>query len=99
MFSENTLGNNSYSQTPIEIKPGMGFLIITDKGPTGICGQSMDITCPHCRILIWPDEQSMRDAVADKGTKYRSGSQHNFFMGVFGEWSTGSVQVTQFTEN
>ncbi len=82
----------------VTLKPGMGWAIYTDRGPSGPCGQSMSITCPHSVFAVFPDEASMRAAV-DK--MFRGGKQSNLQFGVIGEWSTGngSIVVESKEEN
>lgn len=74
----------------LTLKPGMGWAIYTDHGPTGICGQCMSITCPHCMFILWPDEESMEK---DLAKSFRKGSRHNLQYGVIGEWGTGNGSV------
>jgi hypothetical protein len=74
----------------LTLKPGMGWAIYTDHGPTGICGQSMSITCPHSVFRVWPDEESMR---ADLDKSFRKGSKANLQFGVIGQWSSGRGAV------
>lgn len=54
------------------------FLVIyTDKGPTGMCGQSMSTTCPHTHIHIFDSEQQFKDSDVEIG---RRGSKQEIRM-------------------
>ena len=75
----------------IKLKPGMAWAIYTDHGPTGIVGQCMSITCPHCSFVVWPDEASMRESLSKQF--FRKGSRPNLQYGVIGEFGHGTVTV------
>jgi len=68
----------------------MGWALYTDKGPLGICGQSMDITQPHAMFVTWESEDAMRAGLKKVG---RKGSRANLEYGVVGEWSTAGMSI------
>ena len=74
----------------ITIKPGMGWAIYTDSGPSGPCGQSMSVTCPHAIFALYPDEETMRASVE---SRFRQGKMANLIYGVVGEWATGNGAI------
>lgn len=76
----------------LELKPGMAWAMYMDEGPTGICGQSMSITCPHCVFATWPDEEAMRADVKKIG---RGGSKSRIHWGVVGEWGTANCGIVE----
>lgn len=96
LYLDNTYGKG----VTIELRPGMGFFLYTDGGPGGICGQSMDITCPHANLFTFDCEESLNKFVENfKGRnkkcriwfgvvdKYTSGGQ--FSIGTVRNKNTG----------
>lgn len=78
----------------IDLKPGMGWAMYSDNGPGGPCGQSCSVTCPHTVFATWPDEQSMRDALA-RG--YGRNKRNRLVYGVVGQWTSGGrFMVVQY---
>ncbi len=80
----------------IDLKPGSVLVIYTDKGPTGkgptgMCGQSMNVTCPHTIIHWFPNKESFR-LVKDM-LEYRQGKNFHVKIVVIGEWSNGMFNL------
>ena len=75
----------------ITLKKGMGWAIYTDFGPTGICGQSCDITCPWSGVTFFEDEDTMQKWLKERG--HRKGSRANLQFGVIGEFWTGNGSI------
>lgn len=70
------------------LKPGMGWILYTDNGPGGPCGQTMRVTCPHSVLHVFPDEDSMR-AYAEEGVGRNRKGRVEY--GVVDEWSSAGV--------
>ena len=79
----------------LRLENGMGWCLYSDEGPTGICGQSMDTTCPHAYLAVWPNEDVMRQAM-ESGKAGRRGKRERVMWGVVGEWSTGKFTVSVY---
>lgn len=79
----------------LQLKPGMAWCLYSDEGPNGPCGQSMDTTCPHAYLAIWPNEDSMRAAM-ESGKAGRGGKRERVMWGVVGEWTTGKFTVSVY---
>ena len=80
----------------ITLKNGMAWLVYTNKGPLGVCGQSMDITCSRIWIHLWGNEDAMRADLEGKSLESlgRNGRQSQIEYGVIGEWYTGDASIT-----
>lgn len=78
-----------------QLKNGMAWMLYTDTGPTGICGQSVSITCPYTRLHLWPSEDAMRSDLEgkDQSSLGRKGRQARIEWGVIGEFSTGNAAI------
>lgn len=87
---------DQHSPGTINLSPGMGIVIITDKGPSRPCGQSMRTTCEHASIHLFPNERSMREAMS--GGVGRNGKKQDVRWGVVGEHTTGVIQLTLHEE-
>ena len=74
----------------LTLKPGMAWLIYTDRGPVGPCGQSMSTTCDHSVFAVFESEDQLREYVQ---SWVRHGKAWNLQYGVIGEWSTGNGAV------
>lgn len=44
------------------------FVIYTDDGPNGPCGQCMSITCPWTKLFIFRSYESMKEFCENAGT-------------------------------
>lgn len=77
----------------IQLEDGMGWCLYSDEGPGGISGQSIDITCPHAYLSVWPNESSMRAAMESKSFG-RRGKRERVMWGVVGQWTTGKFSIT-----
>lgn len=76
----------------LNLGSGMAWCLYSDEGPSGICGQSMDTTCPHTYLTIWPNEDAMRNDMEGKKPG-RNGKRARVMHGVVGEWSTGKFVI------
>ena len=52
------------AELTITLKPGMAWMIYTDRGPAGMHGQTLDATCPHSAFAVFETEEAMRQFVA-----------------------------------
>lgn len=43
--------NDHFGGCELRLNNGNVLAVYTDEGPTGMCGQSMSVTCPHTTIL------------------------------------------------
>jgi hypothetical protein len=77
----------------LRLENGMGWCLYSDEGPSGVCGQSMDTTCSHTYLAIWPNENAMR-AEMESGKTGRGGKRGRVMWGVVGEWATGKFTVS-----
>lgn len=83
------------SALQIELKPGMAWVLYSDNGPGGPCGQGMRTTCPHTYLMTWPNEDAMREAMKDN--KWRN-KKHTVMCGVVGEYTSGGLfRIIQHT--
>jgi hypothetical protein len=81
------------SEINIQLLPGSVLSIIDDDGPSGICGQSMSITCPHTAIHWFPNEDLYR-AWREAGDCHRRGRNVRERIVVIGQWSSpGEIGV------
>jgi hypothetical protein len=87
------LGDAYAAPVLLHLKPGMGWCLYSDEGPSGVCGQSMDTTCPHAYLSVWPNEDAMRAAMEARSPG-RRGKRERVMWGVVGEWTTGKFTVT-----
>ena len=79
------------------LKPGMAWILYSDNGPSGPCGQDMRTTGPHTAFHIFPNEQAMRQAL-EAGVGRNKISGHVDY-GVVDEWTAASVfQVVIYGE-
>jgi len=74
----------------ITFKPGMAWALYSDEGPTGPCGQSMRITCPHSVLIVWDSEDAMREALREQSVG-RKGAKQRLQWGVVGDYTAGGV--------
>ena len=74
----------------ITFKPGMAWALYSDEGPTGPCGQSMQITCPHSLLIVWDSEEAMREALREQAIG-RKGKKQRLQWGVVGDYTAGGV--------
>lgn len=63
------LGSPHFPGAEVRLRPAMVLVVVMDDGPRGPCGQSMNVTCPHTTIHIFPDEAYMRDFFSAGGTR------------------------------
>ena len=78
--------------TTLELREGMAWLLYTDQGPSGPCGQSMRITCPHAILHVWPSEQAMQDWL-EVNKAGRTGQRAAIRLGVVGSYSGGVMRI------
>lgn len=83
------LAQNYGEEVNVTLKDGMGFIMYTDEGPTGITGQCMSITCPHAIFAIYENEEKMKEGLK----KLREGRNKNIQYGVVGQWDVGNCQI------
>lgn len=76
-----------------KLKPGMVVSMYMDSGPTGFCGQSMNITCPWQEIHIFNNV----DEFNEFGQNHRNGSKNLFAYTVVGDYGTGNMRVVDHT--
>lgn len=74
-----------------ELKPGMCVVLYTDKGPGGPCGQSVDITCPHASVLIFPNYETMQQYT--DGRPFRLGTKADIRWFEVGSHGTGRLSI------
>lgn len=87
------LSSDWFPGATLNLAPGSVLVIYTDDGPTGICGQSMDTTCPHACIHWFPNEAAYRE-FSEKHKLGRSGRRASVRVVVIGEWSApGKISV------
>lgn len=79
-----------YKIPPIPLEDGNVLSIISDDGPTGICGQCMSITCPHTVIHWFKDEEQYR-AWREKEDLHRRAKNVQERVVVIGQWSAPGV--------
>lgn len=72
----------------VHLKPGMAWILYTDNGPGGPCGQSMRTTCPHSVLHVFPSETEMR-AYAEEGVGRNKKGRVEY--GVVDDWSAAGV--------
>lgn len=71
-----------------DLKPGMAWVLYFDDGPGGPCGQDCRTTCPHAHFTVYPDEQSMRDAMENYKPRNKKA---RIMHGVVDEYTAGGV--------
>ena len=81
----------------IPLRSGNCLVMYSDKGPSGLCGQSVSITCPHTYLYWFPDEDTMRAKLAS-GTIGRRGSQPRIEYVVIGDHGTGQMWFCEWEE-
>ena len=86
-----THGHHEASITLPTLRPGMVVAMFMDDGPSGICGQSMSITCPHQAIHIFKDEDQFRDWHEAHGP--RRGLNGKWAYAVVGSHGTGNMSI------
>lgn len=74
---------------PLGLKKGMAWVLYSDEGPAGICGQSMRITCPHAVLKVYATEDEMRSEM--ETAKFRNGKRSRLMWGVVGDFTAGGV--------
>lgn len=84
MTEQYFLDQSWFTNQNIQLNIGNVLVVYTDDGPSGICGQSMNITAPHTYILIYENEDKFR---ADKDNIGRRGKNSKIRFVVIGEWS------------
>lgn len=72
----------------VHLKPGMAWVLYTDNGPGGPCGQTMRVTCPHSVLHVFQNEDEMR-AYAKEGLGRNKKGRVEY--GVVDEWSASGV--------
>lgn len=84
------LGENS-----IVITDGMAWILYTDQGPAGICGQSMSITRPHTVLRLWSSEDAMQKELNGREmmSLFRRGVKQTINYGVVGQFSTSNAKI------
>ena len=80
-------------QMDITLKPGMGWAIYSDRGPSGVCGQACSITMPWCSIMFFSDEDTMHEYLKTK--PHRNGVKQVLLYGVIGEYGIGNCTVVK----
>lgn len=81
----------------IDLKPGMAWVLVSDTGPVGPCGQSGRTTCPHMVLLTFPDEDAMRKAL--ETPSWRKGKGQRVMWGIVDNYIAGGVfRVIQHEE-
>lgn len=79
------------AQSPL--KPGMVIYVCTDTGPKGISVQSMSVTCSHCAVHIFPDNDSFREWADSQDWSDKSRQNvHRWWM-IIGEMHTTGMRV------
>ena len=73
----------------LDLKPGMAWILYTDNGPGGPCGQSMRTTCPHSTLYLYSSEMRMREAI-DEGSFIRN-KKHRIQFGVVDNYTCGGL--------
>lgn len=70
------------------LRPGMAWILYSDDGPGGPCGQSMRTTCPHTVLHVFTSEAEMR-AYAEEGVGRNKKARVEY--GVVDEWTAAGV--------
>jgi hypothetical protein len=83
--------------TAVHFAPGTAWLLYSDAGPGGPCGQGMRTTCPHTYLMTWPNEAAMRQAMQQETWRNK---KHQLMYGVVDEYTVGGVfRVIQAVNN
>ena len=61
-----------------KLPKGTVIAVYRDDGPSGICGQSMEITCPHTAIHIFKSEEEFWTFVRDNPGRGGKNSQLHY---------------------
>jgi len=79
----------------IVITDGMAWILYTDQGPSGPCGQLMSITCPHTVLRLWSSEDAMFKELNGREmmSLFRRGVRQTVDWGVIGQFSTSKAKI------
>lgn len=77
----------------LDLPAGSVLVICTDDGPTGVCGQSMSVTCPHTVLHWFPTEEDYR-RVADRLRSHRGKNAKTRVVKI-GEWANGQFTLVK----
>jgi len=70
----------------IPLEAGNVLVFQYDDGPSGICGQSMDVTCPYMVIRWFPNEDAFQ--AQKQELSQRRGKNHRCHVVAIGEGGT-----------
>jgi len=79
--------------TTLDLRPGSVLVIYTDDGPSGACGQSMNVTCPHTVLHLFPTEEDF--CQAREHLRGRGGKNAKMRIVKIGDWATGQFSVVK----
>jgi len=87
--------NTNGAGVRIDLRPGMAWVLYSDDGPAGPCAQSVRAMSPKTVLFTFPDEETMRAAMAEKEVR---GKLSRLMWGVVDEYTSGGVfRVIQST--
>jgi hypothetical protein len=88
---------DEHRQAPmITWKPGTAWVLYSDDGPSGPCGQCMSTTCPWTILYVFKNEDEMREAV--KGEIGRKGRKAKTIYGIIGDYTAGGRFMVSFPQ-
>lgn len=83
----------------LTIKDGNVLAIYYDDGPSGLCGQSMSITCPYMSIHLFDTEEEFK-TYTKKYSLNRTGKHAQIRHVVVGEYSCpGKISIIKHHED
>ena len=87
--------SGTIGEKEIVITDGMAWILYTDQGPAGICGQLMSITCPHTVLRLWSSEDAMFKELNGREmmSLFRRGVKQTINYGVVGQFSTSNAKI------
>lgn len=78
----------------IKLVPGNVISFVTDDGPSGLCGQSMDITCPHMAIHVFENYDEYSKWRYSGEPVHRRSQNIQERIAIVGEWSSpGKIKL------
>ena len=78
----------------LDLPPGSVLVVYTDDGPSGICGQSMNVTCPHTVLHWFPTEEDYQTA-NHFNRLGRRGKNARIRAVKIGDWSSGQFSLVK----
>lgn len=79
----------------LNLSPGSILVICTDDGPSGICGQSMSVTCPHTVLHWFPTDEDYHRVASRLDRLSRRGKNAKTRVVKIGGWSSDQFSLVK----